>query len=278
MFWESVIKKIPNFARVFYSGAGFLLTLPLAAMIHPSMAHQRIDFLASWLCGTFVFLTLELACYGYRSYRNNWNGRPQVPREKKLTTMSYGMEKLVMAAVMELIAFGIMERDLSWSFTLFDLSWGFATIAFCSQIVENSYMCKFPERYNELNIVMAMVSLFVVVCAVFECMQVTCILMVYLAFIACLLTDLFMINFHPSEIHFLGDYIGKRVICKDLNGNEYRGDFMSVDNDFDTSKFMRLVLKNVEKESDGKFVFHADSVYVDEISSLQLANEVAIVM
>ncbi|EGT56650.1 hypothetical protein CAEBREN_07022 [Caenorhabditis brenneri] len=276
MFWKSVIKKIPNFARVFYSGTGLLLTLPLAAMIHPSITDQRLDFFVTWLCGSLACLTVELALHGYRSYRNNRLGSPQVPREEKLSTLSFITEKLVGVAAIQLYSIHSMKEDPSWSSNLLFFSCLLAPI--CSQITETSYMCKFPERYNGFNLVMAMVSLFVVVCGLFECMQVTCILVVYLAFITCLLTDRFMMYFHSSEIHFLADYIGKRVICKDNNGNEYRGDFVSVDNDFDTSKFMRLVLKNVEKESDGKFVPHAESVYVDEISSLQLANEDAIVM
>ena len=118
MFWKSVIKKIPNFARIFYSGAGLLLTLPLAAMIHPSITDKRLDFFVTWLCGSLACLTVEFALHVYRSYRNNRLGSPQVPREEKLSTLSFITEKLVGVAAIQLYSIHSMKEDPCWSSNL----------------------------------------------------------------------------------------------------------------------------------------------------------------
>ncbi|EGT56559.1 hypothetical protein CAEBREN_07966 [Caenorhabditis brenneri] len=107
----------------------------------------------------------------------------------------------------------------------------------------------------------------------------------YINVIACFLVDIHTLFVHSSEVYFLEDFLGERVVCKDaLNGNEYRdscvrrdllnefvsGLFVSVDGE--RYSCMHLKLEHVEKMIGGVFVKRCEDVTVEELSSLELAD------
>ncbi|CAL2038025.1 unnamed protein product [Caenorhabditis brenneri] len=218
-----------------------------------------------WL---FSMLTL-CAAFGIKTYHNIHDGRHNwKSRHEKLIDLKIGTIGFLACSIVHLVI-GYMENGSCAGYIVLGLA-HLASSAFLGfYIMRQSYLCKFPEERMMVQIRMYALGLLV------ECLlrwlhQIPSSQWLYINVIACFLVDIHTLFAHPSEVYFLEDFLGKRIVCKDVsNGNEYRGDFMSVDGE--RYSCMHLKLEHVEKMIGGEFE-QSEDVTVEELSSLKLAD------
>lgn len=277
MIWPVFIRVAPNFAGCFHVGI-FSHVIGIYSMFYYPQRMKieegnyeymiRDNLFIFWLFSMLTFC----AAFGIKTYHNIHDGRHNwKPRHEKLKDLKIGTIGFLACSIVYVVC-GYMENGSCAGYIVLALAHLASSIFLGFYIMQQSYMCKIPENLTIWQIRITALAM-MAECLFWWCGQIAITQQwIYFNVVACFLNYAYILFTHSSEVYFLEDFLGKRILCTDACfGNEYKGHFVSTGNE--NCRHMDLKLKHVEKMIGGEFVKQSEDVTVGEVSSLKLADD-----
>ncbi|EGT56696.1 hypothetical protein CAEBREN_09513 [Caenorhabditis brenneri] len=277
MLWVAYTRYTPNFASCFHVGVFSHILATYSMFYYPQkMKTEKGSYECMIQENLYIFWLFSMltlcAAFGIKTYHRIHDGRHiWKSRDEKLKDLKIGTIGFLACSIVQLVP-GYMENGSCAGYIVLALAHLASSVFLGFFIMQQSYLCKFPEG-SRITLQLKTFSLMILTEAILQIFhQISTSQFLYLNVVACFLIDARFLFAHSSNVYFLEEFLGERVVCKDaLNGNEYRGHFVSLDGD--NYSHMHLKLKHVEKIIEGKFVEQSEDVTVQELSSLVLVKD-----